>query len=214
MRLYAKIYIFAYALLIVTMFLLPLFSFEGYSLTQNTISELGAQKVPGNWLTNSTIVILSLAIVLLATKQLRLYWKQLAVLYFFGISFLLTGIYQLAGLDAHQHIFNYTYDALHSLFSLITGFAFCLFCVSFIFIVKEKNHKWQTFGAFSLALLAPVLMWQFPEHRGIYQRILFLGTFGWLFYALTAYQFKNKDNSISRMKRYKKLKQHLHTDEK
>ena len=214
MRLYAKIYIFAYALLIVTIFLLPLFSFEGYSLTQNTISELGAQKVPGNWLANSTIVILSLAIVLLATKQLRLYWKQLTVLYFFCISFLLTGVYQLAGLDAHQHIFNYTDDALHSLFSIITGFAFCLFCVSFIFIVKEKNHKWQTFGAFSLALLAPLLIWQFPEYRGIYQRILFLGAFGWLFYALTDYQFKNIDNSTSRIKRYKELKKHLHTDEK
>lgn len=62
MRLYAKIYIIAYALFIITIFLLPLFSFEGYSVAQNSINELGAQKVPGNWIANDTIVILSLAI--------------------------------------------------------------------------------------------------------------------------------------------------------
>jgi hypothetical membrane protein len=195
------------------MFVLPLFSFEGYSIAQNTISELGAQKVPGNWFANTTIVLVSFGIVLLATKQIKLYWKQLIALYFFCISFFLTGVYQLAGIDAHQYIFNYTDDALHSLFYMITGFAFCVFCILLIFIVKEKKPKWQTFGAFSLALIAPLMMWQYPEYRGIFQRILFLGSFGWLFYALTSYQFKEKNNTHSRMKRYKKLKTHLHSDE-
>ncbi|QNJ99068.1 DUF998 domain-containing protein [Constantimarinum furrinae] len=200
MRLYAKIYIIAYALFIITIFLLPLFSFEGYSVAQNSINELGAQKVPGNWIANDTIVILSLAIALLATKQLNLYWKQLAILYFFCFSFLLTGVYQLASPDTYQYIFNYTDDAFHSLFTIIAGFAFCLFCISFIFIIEKKNHKWQTFGAFSLAIIAPLLMWQFPEYRGLHQRILYLGAFGWLFYALTCYQFKSNDGSISMMK--------------
>ncbi len=196
MRLYAILYIFAYVLLLATVFILPLFSFDEYSIIQNTISELGAQQVPGNWLANTTIIILSLAIVLLATKQLKLYWKQLVVIYFFCVSFLLTGVYQLAGLDTHQHIFNYTNDALHSLFSMITGFAFCLFCIFFVFIVEKKEHKWQTLGAFLLALIAPLMMWQHPEFKGIYQRVLFLGSFGWLFYALTSYQFKNNPTTL------------------
>ncbi|WP_432410053.1 DUF998 domain-containing protein [Rasiella sp. SM2506] len=214
MRLYAKIYVFAYVLLVVTMFVLPLFSFNGYSLTQNTISELGAQKVPGNWLANTTIIVLSLAIVVLATKQIVTYWKQLTALYFFCTTLLFTGVYQLAGLDAHQHIFNYTSDALHSLFSMLTGFAFGLFCILLIFILKKRKHQWQTFGVFCLAFIVPLLMWQYPEYRGIYERILFLVSFGWLFYALTTYQFKNRKMSGSRTKHYNALKKHLHTDEK
>lgn len=195
MRLYASLYIFAFVLLMATLFVLPIFSFEGYSIYVNTLSELGAQKSPGNWFANMSIIILSFSIVLLATKQLRPYWQQLAALYFFCISFLLTGVYQLAGLDTHTYIFNYTDDALHSLFSVITGLAFCVFCVFFIFIVKEKAHKWQTFGAFLLALITPLLVWYYPEYRGVFQRILFLGVFGWLFYALTTYQFKVKNNT-------------------
>ncbi len=214
MKIYAYIYLFGYALLIVTLFVLPFLSFEGYALVRNTIGELGAQKVSGNWLANTSIMVLSIAIALLATKQLRIYWKQLTALYFFCISFFYTGIYQLAGLDAHTYIFNYTNDALHVLFSIITGFAFCVFCVFFIFIVKEKKHKWQTAGAFLVALLAPLLMEYFPEYRGLWQRILFLGIFGWLFYALTSYPLKWRSSTASRMKRFEEIRKHIHTDEK
>lgn len=188
------------------MFVLPLFSFEDYIITENTISELGAQKTSGNWFANISIILLSLAVALLGTKQLRPFWKQLAALYFFSICFIFTGVYQLAGLDAHSYIFNYTDDALHSLFSMLAGFAFCLFCFSFIFIVEKRNHKWQTFVAFALTMILPLLMFQYPEYRGIYQRILFLGAFGWLFYAFSSYTFKKRDSTISRLKRYKKLK--------
>ena len=206
MRLYAKIYLFAYALLVATMFVLPLFSFEGYIITKNTISELGAQKTPGNWFANSSIILLSFAVVLLGTQQLRPYWKQLSALYFFSICLFFTGVYQLAGLDAHSYIFNYTDDAIHSVFSMLTGFAFCLFCFTFIFIVEKRNHKWQTFAAFALAMILPLLMFQYPEYRGIYQRILFLGAFGWLLYAISSYTLKKNTSTGSRMKRYKKLK--------
>lgn len=187
MRLYAAIYLIGYILLIATLFVVPFFSFEGYSLTEHTLSDLGAQKVSGNWITNTTIIFLSCAIIPLATKQLQLHWRHLACLYFFCISFLFTGIYQLAGLDAHQYVFDYTDDALHYLFSLMSGFAFCLFCIFFIFIVRKKRHKWQTLGALSLAVIVPVLIYYYPEYKGVFQRALYLGTFGWLFYALTTY---------------------------
>ncbi|MDX1462275.1 MAG: DUF998 domain-containing protein [Marinirhabdus sp.] len=203
MRLYANLYFIAYALLVTTLFVLPLFSFDGYSMATQTLSELGAQKAPGNWYANATIIILSFSIVLLATKQLRPYWKQLAALYFFCMTFILTGIYQLAGIDAHTYVFNYTDDAIHSLFSMITGFAFCLFCAFFIFIIEKRTQKWQTLAAFTLAVIAHLLMWRYPEYRGIFQRILFLGAFGWLFYALTSYQLKMKSYSRVYIKRHK-----------
>ncbi len=196
------------------MFVLPLFFFEGYAITENTISELGAQKTPGNWFANLTIILLSFAVVLLGTQQLRPYWKQLAALYFFSISLFFTGVYQLAGLDAHTYIFNYTNDALHSLFSMLTGFAFCLFCFTLIFIVEKRNHKWQTFAVFLIAMVLPLLMFQYPEYRGIYQRILFLVAFGWLFYAFSSYILKKQPSRASRRKIFKKLKEHLHTNEK
>ena len=203
---YAKIYLFTYALFVATMFVLPLFSFEGYTITKNTISELGAQKTSGNWFANLAVILLSFAVVFLGTKQLRPFWKQLAALYFFSVCFFLTGVYQLAGLDAHTYIFNYTDDALHSLFYMLTSFAFCLFCFTFIFIVEKRNHKWQTFVALALSLILPLLIFLYPEYRGIHQRILFLGAFGWLFYAFALYTFKKQVSTTSRMKRYKKQK--------
>ncbi len=214
MKLYAKIYLIAFALLVVVLFVLPFFSFSGYSIAKNTISELGAQKVSGNWLANLAIILLSIATALLITRQLKLYWKQLIAGYFFCTSFLLTGIYHLAGFDAHTHIFNYTNDALHSLFSFITGFAFCIFSISILFITEKKHQKWQTFAVFLVAFASPFLMWQYPEYKGIFQRILYLVTFGWLFYALTTYQFQIKNNAISRMKRYNKLYENFHKNEK
>ena len=190
MRIYANIYLIAFGLLIVAMFVLPLFSFEGYSIIKNTVSELGAQKAPGNWLANMSIILVSFAVVLLGTKQLKHFWKQLAALYFFSICFFFTGVYKLAGLDAHTYIFNYTDDALHSLFLMLTGFAFCLFCLFFIFIVKKKKHKWQTAAVIVFAIIVPFLIFKHPEYRGIYQRLLFLGTFGWLFFAFATYPLK------------------------
>ncbi|HBR55117.1 MAG TPA: hypothetical protein DEA82_13415 [Flavobacteriaceae bacterium] len=214
MRFYAILYVVAYLLFVGTLFILPLFSFEGASILETTIGALGAQKVPGNWFANATVIILSFAVVPLATKQLGSYWKQLAVLYTFCIVFFFTGMYQLAGLDAQQYIFNYTNDALHSLFSVITGFAFCLFCVFFIFILKEKAHRWQTFIVFSLALILPLLMWYLPAYKGILQRVLFLVTFGWLFYALTSYPLKRSNSKASQIRRYNELKKHIQKNEK
>jgi hypothetical membrane protein len=49
----------AFILMLLTMFILPLFSVTEYSLIRNTLSDLGAQSAPYAWIMNSVFVSLA-----------------------------------------------------------------------------------------------------------------------------------------------------------
>ncbi len=198
MRVYGAIYVMTYILFLVVIFTLPFFSFEGYSIVKNSISELGAQKAPGNWIMNATILFLSLAVIMLGFKTLKTYTLQLITLCTFSFSFFLTGVFEMAGPFIESFNYNYTQDALHSLFSTITGFTFCLFCVFLVTILTKTKHKIQTIIIFFLAISLSYFMFEMPDYKGVFQRLLFINAFGWLFFALVNYEkkiaviFKNK----------------------
>lgn len=190
MRVYGYIYAFAYLLLITVIWVLPFYSSEGYSIIKNSISELGGQNVPKNWIMNLTIALLSLSTIALGTKMLKLKSSLLIVLYFFCFSFLLTGIYKVAAINAEPFSYKYNHDALHSLFSGITGFAFSLFCALLVWDLKFKTYKIQTLLVFIMVIGLSYLIFKFPEFKGISQRIMFMLSFGWLFIALVQYPIK------------------------
>ena len=54
----------AYVLFLIVSFLLPFYSFEGYSILSNTTSHLGAQGSPNAWLMNTVFIILGLVAIL------------------------------------------------------------------------------------------------------------------------------------------------------
>ncbi|AUC81148.1 DUF998 domain-containing protein [Lacinutrix sp. Bg11-31] len=192
MRLFGVIYAIIYLLFLAVMFLLPLFSFQGYSIIENSVSELGSQNAPGNWIANSVIILLGTATFFLGIKTLKTNVLQNIGLFFFCFSFILTGIFEMAGPFYKIYNYNYTQDAFHSMFSSITGFAFCLFCLLFLLVLKETNDKIKTILMFLLALVSSYLMLEFPEYKGLTQRILFIGAFSWLFYALIDFKRKEK----------------------
>lgn len=195
MRLYGFFFAFSYVLLIAVIWILPFYSFEGYSLTENSISELGAQNVPRAWIMNLTIALVSLSTFALGTKAYKLKSGQLIALYFFSISFFLTGYFQLAGSQTALYLYDYTQDSLHSIFSLVTGFAFCIFCLFLIWVLKLDKHKVQTSITIIVILALSYLIFAFPKMGGIFQRILFMIAFGWLFIAIIQYPLKEKGKS-------------------
>ncbi|WP_346883547.1 DUF998 domain-containing protein [uncultured Algibacter sp.] len=207
MKLYGSIYVIIYILLIAVIFVLPFFSFDVYSITKNSISELGAQKAPGNLVLNSTILFMSLVIILLGFKVLKAYALQLITLCTFSFSFFLTGVFKMAGPYNKSFNYNYTQDALHSLFSTITGFSFCLFCAFLLIILTKKKHKTQTIAMLILAIGFSYFMFKIPDLKGIFQRLLFMSAFAWLFFALVNYEknipFRKHNMEIKTFNDYK-----------
>ncbi|NER16837.1 DUF998 domain-containing protein [Spongiivirga citrea] len=196
MRLYGSFYAFAYALLIAVIWILPFYSFEGYSHMVNSISELGAQNVPNDWIINLAIFLMGFATFTLATKAYKLRSVQLITLYFFSISFFLTGFFQLAGNEANVFHYNYTQDALHSICSMVMGFAFCLFCLLLIWALKRDKHKLHTSIVIVTIIVLSYLIFAFPNLKGLFQRILFMLAFGWLFFAIIKYPLQEKGKHI------------------
>ena len=214
MRLYASIYVLAYILLMIVAFTATLYSETAMTVVETSLSELGAQQTKGNWIINTAFAAMSMATLIYGSYALKRHWMPLIVLYFFGISFGMTAIYPLAGMDEALH-YNYTHDALHHLFSILSGFGFVLLCISLFFKIQDDMHILQTTLVLGIAIIFSILPMTFPEYNGLFQRFLFLICFGWLFYALTSYNFEKKDTPyFDKKKEYKKLKKHLFKDEK
>lgn len=188
MRLAGTLYAAAYFLLVMVAFILPFFTSEGYSLISNSLSELGAQATPGSWLMNIVFVLLSVATVLLGTKVLRLFWLPLYLLYAFALFLFLTTIFRHAPI---ADVFFWEKEhVVHSIFSFLTGLAFSAFCITIAFYIKNKLARASAILMFSIAIGLSLLMVQFPEYKGIFQRLLFLIAFGWLFYSMVTFRFQ------------------------
>ncbi len=202
MRLYASIYVLAYILLITVALTATLFSDTNMTLIGNSLSELGAQQTSGNWIINISFAAMSLATLIYGSYILKRHWIPFIALYFFGISFGMTAIYQLAGSNSLIH-YNYTYDALHSLFSVLSGFGFIVLCLSIFTKNIGKTPKIQTALVLGLTIVLSILQFSFPEYIGLFQRLMFLICFGWLFYALTSYKFeKIEPQYFNKKKKY------------
>lgn len=214
MRLFARFYIFAYAVLIITVMLLPFTTDAGLSFFSDSLSNLGAHQTSGNWAMNITFMLMSLATLLYGISRLTDQGFAMITLVFFCVCFFLTGYYQMAGKNPLIH-YNYSYDALHSLFLLLSGIGFSVLCFAIFLRTVKVAHKLLTVVILAFAILLPFLQFQLPEYRGVFQRIMFIICFGWLFYALTAYSFtKKKPGVYERMRKYKKLNKQLTRNEK
>jgi len=187
MRLFGSLYALVYLLMLLAAFILPFFSSESYTITQNSLSELGAQATPGNWIMNLVFIFLAIVTVLLGTKVLKRFWFPLYLLYFFALSLVLSAIYKHAPID--DVIFWEREHLLHSIFSFLAGTSFSAYCIAVIFVIKRKVDKASAIFMFCLAIGLSLLMLQFPEFKGIFQRVLFITAFGWLFYSLVTFKF-------------------------
>jgi hypothetical membrane protein len=189
MRLIGTLYATVYVLMIIVAFVLPGFSSEGYSKVQNSLSELGAQATPGNWIMNLVIILLSMVTILLGTKVLRQFWVPLYLLYFFAISLFFTAIFKHSPIT--NSIFLEREHIAHSVFSLITGTAFSGYYIAVAFMIKRPVERAAAIFMFCIAVGLSLLILEFPEYKGIFQRILFITAFGWLFYSLVTFKYEN-----------------------
>jgi len=177
----------AYSAMLITIFLLPYFSFEGYSILSNTTSHLGAQDTPNAWIMNSTFILLGLASIAEGFKTLKPYPFHKVSIFIFGLALILTAIFQHSPVsgstfhDVHQ-------DKLHSIFATLTGFAFTVFAISTEFILADKKDKILALVVALVAIIIPILMLNYPDYAGLWQRFMFIAAFGWLIHLFSFYR--------------------------
>lgn len=116
-----QVKVFSYMLFVLVAFILPFFSFKGYSIINHTTSHLGAQGSPYAFIMNGMFVLLGLLSFYTFFQTKVVFYQVIGGL--FGISLALTGVF-LHGPLVEGIVVNTLYDTLHSVFASTTGFSF------------------------------------------------------------------------------------------
>jgi len=182
------IFCIAYVMMILAAFLLPFFSDPEYLISENTLSELGAQNTRSNWIMNFIFILLGFIIFINGFKVLDGFRLQTAVLLVFCISLLLTGIFLNAPIN-RELTFDLYQNEMHSFFSTLTGISFCAYCLTISFIARWRNQKLLAIFVGAIALTLSYLMFIHSDYRGLYQRGIFIIAFGWILYSFKFYEY-------------------------
>lgn len=184
-------YVLCLCIFILIIFLLPRFSFEDYSISLNSISQLGGQWHPYAWVMNIFgFMLMGLGIVVLYLKiPLSLLSKTLVLA--FGVLMIAVGFFQ------HEPVAGYGIKSvvesnMHSIIANVMGITITLFAISLIFDKKAtKYFKAMAFLAGLVSSLLSLGLVVFPDYYGYIQRAMFMLILYWLFYVALAKQ----DNS-------------------
>ncbi len=184
------ILVILYIFFITISFVLPIFSFEGYSIIRNTTSHLGAQGSPNAWIMNLLFITLGLTSLRIVLSS-KVYFHQM-IGSFFGVSLLLTGLFRHGSL-IDPSTSNLLLDQMHSIFATTTGISFVFLSFGHAFMTKAR----QKIAGFLLGIISTLIsfgMMIFPDYMGLLQRLMFILAFGWLFFYMKTPLDKTKYN--------------------
>ncbi len=186
-----KFFLAVYLAMILVIFILPFYSIENYHIIRNTTSQLGAQNTPNAWIMNMTFVMLGILSIVSGWAILKGFYFHRTVLLIFGISLMLTAVFRHAPISADL-LYNVKHDQLHSFFASLTGFSFTLFAISTAFINENKWHRVLAILVGILATVLSILMFNILEWAGLFQRFIFMISFGWMIYLFHRLSGKNR----------------------
>lgn len=171
------------------MFILPFFSAEGYSILLNSTSQLGAQNTPNSWVMNITFGLMGFVCILEGLLNLKNHWIQIILLISFGLGLISTAIFQHAPIN-EAISYNLQEDKIHSIAATIIGFSFTLFAFSAAFIETSNKRRVLALLAGFLATGLSLLMFSVASYTGIWQRLMFIVSFGWIIFFFEARKTK------------------------
>lgn len=175
-----QVKVFSYMLFVLVAFILPFFSFKGYSIINHTTSHLGAQGSPYAFIMNGMFVLLGLLSFYTFFQTKVVFYQVIGGL--FGISLALTGVF-LHGPLVEGIVVNTLYDTLHSVFASTTGFSFTFLVFGHAFMHKGSRRV-EGILLGSISTLIPLFMVFHASFQGLYQRMMFLIAFYWIFFVL------------------------------
>ena len=161
------------------MFILPFYSVDSYSILKNTTSHLGAQNESNAWIMNVTFVLLGLTSIISGWNFYKGLCFHRIILILFGISLICAAYFQHGPIDSGIK-YDIKEDKFHSLFSNITGFSFVVLAISTAFIVELRREKLIAIIIGFSATIFSILMFEIEDLMGIWQRLIFISSFGWM----------------------------------
>jgi len=171
----------AYFLVILVMFILPFFSVPGYSIIVNTLSDLGAQSAPHGWIMNFLFVCLAAGSLMAGLEYYEGFVPHRIILVLFGISLILLSYFNHAPLNTNIQ-YNVIEDGWHAYFTCTAGLSFIILSIATIFILEKQQDRLLALTAGISAIFLAVLMSEADRFAGIWQRLMFIISFGWLIF--------------------------------
>ena len=169
----------AYALLLLIIFILPIYSTPEYSIVSNTLSQLGAQNTPNAWIMNFTFVSLGIGSIFAGWRYFDGFAFQRLFLILYGTSLTLAAFFNHAPVNTLIQ-YNISEDGWHSYFIFTAVLTFIILSVSSAFIPEKKTDRLLAIFTGVTVLFLSILISKATQTAGVWQRLSFIISFGWM----------------------------------
>jgi len=172
---------------LLVMFVLPLFSFPGYSVIKNTVCDLGAQSSPHAWVMNLAFICLAICCVIAGWSYFEGFVLHRVVLLILGISLVLIAFFNQA--PCTEVRYNIQEAGLHSYFAFTGVISYVMLTLATSFVVDTHHERLLAITTGLSAIILSVLTTESDQQAGIWQRLLFIISFGWMIYNFKTHEF-------------------------
>jgi hypothetical membrane protein len=166
-------------LLLLTMFALPFFTFPGYSIIGNTLNDLGAQSVPNAWVMNLVFVALAIGSISAGWGYYKGFVLHRTFLILFALSLILMAFFNHAPVS-NSTLYSMAEDGWHSYFASTARLSFIALSFATNFIMRNQRERLLAMAAGISVLCLSVLISEVKVAAGIWQRLIFIISFGWM----------------------------------
>ncbi len=173
----------SYLIGILAMFILPVFSVPGYSIIRNTLSELGAQSAPCAWIMNLVFIILALSSIIAGWEYFEDFLLHRIVLLLCSVSLTLLAFFNHAPANP-DILYNIKEAGWHIYFAGTAVLSFAILSISTSFILEKQYERILSMAAGLSIILLSLLMSLAEMYSGVWQRLMYLISFGWMIYLL------------------------------
>jgi hypothetical protein len=161
--------------------LAPLAMPTDYSWVSNSISESGAQKLTGAWVTRLGFLSFGLGVIL-ATVVNWTIWKPAGAWLLSGFGFLMLTVAAFSTKQWGSYVpFNELENTLHSVSASVMGFFYGIGVLLVILAEKNVSRAMKILGwvAVLTSIAMPILSGVVPEFGGVFQRLMFAIAITW-----------------------------------
>lgn len=143
-----------------------------YSVFAHTISELAGQDMPHAWIMRTGLAAYGAAVVIAGIPGLTARPLHRLPILAFGLSMAGTALWAARPIwpDAP---FDVGEDWWHSVFSSTAGMSFSLACAARLFLPGGSPRDVLSWTGLVASVAIPLLMFRFPDHDGLPQRLMF-----------------------------------------
>ena len=170
-----------YILMLPAMFVLPLICAADYSIAENTLYELADQSPFASVIINIIIMVLAAGLVGTGWRWYKGFIFQRIFLLLFGLSLIMTALVSLHGMVTNVTQYQGKIG-WYSYFINTAWLTFIILAISTSSILNNISGRFLSVTAGFSGLLLTILVYEAEFAAGIWQRLLFVISFGWMIY--------------------------------